>query len=162
MTVPAARRLSDRKSPDALDLHITQPEEYGHCEGVPPMIDHVSIAVSDLQGSAAFYEQVLEPLGLRRLVERERTVGFGKSYPEFWLNLRPTMPAVGDDTGSHVCLRATSKEAVTIFYERAIRLGGRGDGEPRDRQAAMTVYFGAFIRDLDGNKIEALTIPRKD
>lgn len=124
------------------------------------MIDHVSIAVSDLAASAAFYEDVLAPLGLTRLVERERTVGFGRRYPEFWLNLRPTMQPVGEDTGSHVCLRAPSKEAVTAFYDRAIRLGGRGDGEPRDRQAAITVYFGAFIRDPDGNKIEALTFPR--
>ena len=124
------------------------------------MIDHVSIAVSDLKRSAAFYEQVLEPLGLKKLVERTRSVGFGKAYPEFWLNARPAMLPVGEETGNHVCLRAPSKEAVTAFYERAISSGGRSDGEPGDRQAAMTVYFGAFIRDLDGNKIEALTVPR--
>jgi catechol 2,3-dioxygenase-like lactoylglutathione lyase family enzyme len=124
------------------------------------MIDHVSIAVSELARSAAFYEQVLEPLGLRKLVERERTIGFGKTYPEFWLNARPAMQPVGEDTGCHVCLRAPSRQAVTAFYDRAVRLGGRGDGEPRDREAAMVVYFGAFIRDFDGNKIEALTVPK--
>jgi catechol 2,3-dioxygenase-like lactoylglutathione lyase family enzyme len=123
------------------------------------MIDHISIAVSDLKRSAMFYDRVLEPLGLKRLVERERSIGFGKTYPEFWLNARLGMAPVEMDTGNHVCLRARSKQAVTAFYEMAIALGGRGDGEPRDRQAAMTVYFGAFIRDFDGNKIEALTFP---
>jgi catechol 2,3-dioxygenase-like lactoylglutathione lyase family enzyme len=124
-----------------------------------PMIDHISIAVSDLKRSAKFYDQVLEPLGLKRLVEREKSIGFGKTYPEFWLNARPGMAPVETETGNHVCLRARSKQAVAAFYETAIALGGCGDGEPRNRQAAMTVYFGAFIRDFDGNKIEALTVP---
>ena len=52
------------------------------------MIDHVSVPVRDLAASAAFYERVLAPLGYTRLVERPATVGFGKKYPEFWLNLR--------------------------------------------------------------------------
>ncbi len=49
---------------------------------------------------------------------------------------------------------------VKAFYETAIACGGRGDGEPGERQAAVTTYFGAFIRDLDGNKIEAVTFWR--
>ena len=126
------------------------------------MIDHISIAVSDLAASASFYEQVLAPLGLTRLVEREKTIGFGKRYPEFWLNARPEMAPVPEDTGTHVCLRAASKEAVTEFHETALSLGGRDEGAPGDRQAAMTTYFGAFIKDADGNKIEAVTFPRND
>jgi catechol 2,3-dioxygenase-like lactoylglutathione lyase family enzyme len=124
------------------------------------MIDHVSIAVADLRRAAAFYEQVLEPLGLRRIVDRERSVGFGKTYPEFWLNLREGLAPVADDTGNHICLRAPSVAAVTLFYERALGLGGRGDGAPGERQATVTTYFAAFIRDPDGNKIEAVTFPK--
>jgi catechol 2,3-dioxygenase-like lactoylglutathione lyase family enzyme len=124
------------------------------------MIDHVSVAVSDLAASATFYDKVLEPLGLVRIAERDGTVGYGKKYPEFWLNARPGIGAVPDDTGIHVCLRAPTQEAVVAFYETATALGGRGDGEPGDRQATVTTYFGAFIRDLDGNKIEAVTFPR--
>lgn len=70
------------------------------------MIDHVSIAVCDLGASAAFYRQVLEPLGLKQLVARDTTIGFGKTYPEFWLNARPGIGPISDDTGNHVCLRA--------------------------------------------------------
>ena len=123
------------------------------------MIDHISIAVSNLPASADFYEKVFEPLGLMRIVERENTVGFGKKYPEFWLNARPDMVATSADTGDHICLRAPTRKAVVSFYETAIALGGQGDGEPGERQAAVTTYFGAFIRDLDGNKIEAVTFP---
>lgn len=123
------------------------------------MIDHISIAVSDLAASAAFYDRVLAPLGMTRLAERPATVGFGKRYPEFWLNLRPGLSPVGADTGIHVCLRARSEEAVSAFHDAAIAAGGRSDGEPGMRKAAMTDYFGAFIRDLDGNKIEAVTFP---
>lgn len=126
------------------------------------MIDHVSVAVADLAASTAFYDRVLEPLGLKRMAERENTIGYGKRYPEFWLNARPGMAVVSDNTGSHVCLRAPTKAAVTSFYESAVALGGRGDGEPGERQAAVTTYFGAFIRDPDGNKIEAVTFPRED
>lgn len=124
------------------------------------MIDHVSLAVSNLAASADFYAEILEPLGMTRMVDRERSVGFGKKYPEFWLNARPDMMPVEDGTGHHVCLRAPSQAAVTSFYERAIDHGGRGDGAPGIRQAAMTTYYGAFIRDPDGNKVEAVTFPR--
>ena len=126
------------------------------------MIDHVSISVSDLSVSAKFYDRVLEPLGLKRVTEREHRIGYGKKYPEFWLNARPGMATVTDDTGNHVCLRAPTRSAVTAFYNAALAHGGSGDGEPRDRQATVTHYFGAFIRDPDGNKIEAVTFPRED
>ena len=55
------------------------------------MIDHVSIAVRDLAAATRFYETLLAPLGMTRLETRPTTVGFGKSYPEFWLNLRKDM-----------------------------------------------------------------------
>jgi len=126
------------------------------------MIDHVSIAVADLKASAAFYDRVLEPLGLLRMVERPGTIGFGKKYPEFWLNARPGMSAVEDETGNHVCLRAPNVEAVKQFYETALAQGGQGDGAPKTRQATVTSYFGTFIRDPDGNKIEAVVFPGKD
>lgn len=126
------------------------------------MIDHLSIAVSDLAKSAAFYEAVLSPLGYGRLVEREATVGFGKRYPELWLNHRPGMTPPDANPGSHVCLRADSEEAVAAFHAAALAGGGRSDGAPGPRPAAMTSYFGAFILDLDGNKVEAASFPRRD
>ncbi|MAN80496.1 MAG: lyase [Rhodospirillaceae bacterium] len=119
------------------------------------MIDHISIAVSDLARSAAFYEAVLEPLGLTRLVERPHTVGFGKRYPEFWLNARPGMTAAAPDTGMHICLRARTTDAVAAFHAAALANGGADAGAPGMRDASMAPYFAAFIRDPDGNKVEA-------
>lgn len=125
------------------------------------MIDHISIAVSDLQKIADFYERVLAPLGMSRLVDRDRTVGFGKRYPEFWLNLRPDMDPVPADTGVHICLRARTVDAVDAFYQAALDHGGRDDGKPGSRQGEMTAYYGAFIRDPEGNKVEAASFPPK-
>lgn len=125
------------------------------------MIDHVSIAVSDLARSTVFYERLLATIGLTKLVDRPTTVGFGKRYPEFWLNARPGRPPEPDGTGTHICLRARSEDMVDAFYEQALADGGRDDGAPGPRQGAMTVYYGAFVLDPDGNKLEAVTFPRE-
>ncbi|WP_439573180.1 VOC family protein [Phreatobacter sp.] len=124
------------------------------------MIDHVSVAVSDLARSTSFYDAVLAPVGLTRLVTRERSVGYGKTYPEFWINLREGHAAPGGDPGMHVCLRTRDEAAVRAFHAAAIAQGGEDSGAPGLRQAAMTTYFGAFILDPDRNKIEVLTFPK--
>lgn len=123
------------------------------------MIDHISIPVSNLSASTVFYERVLKPLDLLLLVERPATSGFGKRYPEFWLNSREELHAAPDDSGHHICLRTRSKNAVDQFYAAALENGARCDGAPGDRQGATTSYYGAFIRDRDGNRIEAVTFP---
>jgi catechol 2,3-dioxygenase-like lactoylglutathione lyase family enzyme len=124
------------------------------------MIDHVSIAVSDLKASADFYGAVLAPLGLAKLVDRSpATIGFGKKYPEFWLNARDGLVSQPETTGIHICLRAPSEVAVREFFDAAIARGGKSAGDPGPRQAAFTTYFGAFIFDADGNKIEAVFFP---
>jgi catechol 2,3-dioxygenase-like lactoylglutathione lyase family enzyme len=121
------------------------------------MIDHVSVPVRDLTVSSAFYHRILTPLGYVRLVERPQTIGFGKAYPELWLNLRDTQSAQALSTGHHLALRARSVAAVDRFHTAALAAGGACDGPPGPRQGAMTGYYGAFIRDPDGNRIEALT-----
>ena len=110
--------------------------------------------------SAAFYERLLAPLGYAKLLERGTTVGFGKTYPELWLNLRSDLATVPSNPGAHVALRARSEDAVRAFHAAALAAGGGSDGEPGPRQAAMTTYFGAFVLDLDGNKLEAVCFPR--
>ena len=126
------------------------------------MIDHVSIAVSDLAASADFYDAVLAPLGLVKLVDRSpATVGFGKKYPEFWLNQRGGLTRQPETTGIHICLRAPSEVSVREFFDAALARGGKSAGDPGPRQAAFTTYFGAFIFDPDGNKVEAVCFPKK-
>jgi len=126
------------------------------------VIDHVSIAVRDLRASRDAYEAILAPLGLRILVDRPRTVGFGKTYPEFWLNLREALQPATGDPGTHICLRARSEDAVRAFHEAALARGCASGGDPGPRQGEMTGYYGAFILDADQNKIEVATFPPKD
>lgn len=121
------------------------------------MIDHVSIAVSDLERATAFYEAALAEIGLDKLVVREGTVGFGKKYPEFWLNLRPAMARIADDSGGHVCLRARTAAQVDGFYRAALAAGAASDGAPGLRPEYSAAYYAAFVRDADGNRVEAVT-----
>ncbi|PHQ71781.1 MAG: lyase [Sneathiella sp.] len=122
-------------------------------------IDHISVAVKDLEKSAAFYDAVFDILGMRRIAERPTTIGYGKRYPEYWLNARPDMQDVAEDTGIHICLRARSEEIVSAFYDAALASGGTDNGNPGPRQGELTDYFGAFVKDPDGNKIEVVTFP---
>jgi catechol 2,3-dioxygenase-like lactoylglutathione lyase family enzyme len=123
------------------------------------MIDHISIGVSDLERSARFYEATLVPLGLTKLVRRPATIGFGKTFPEFWINWRPGMAPVVPDSGNHICLRSKSAAEVDAFHEAALKAGGSSDGAPGLRPHDRVRYYAAFIRDPDGNRIEAVTFP---
>jgi catechol 2,3-dioxygenase-like lactoylglutathione lyase family enzyme len=121
------------------------------------MIDHVSVAVRDLDLAAGFYEATLAPLGLSRLVTRPATIGFGKAYPEFWINLRSNMAPAEQGSGVHICLRAKSAGDVDAFHSAALNAGGRSDGAPGLRPHDRVRYYAAFVIDPDGNRIEAVT-----
>ena len=123
------------------------------------MIDHISVGVTDLDRSAKFYETTLAALGLARLVVRPRTVGFGKTYPEFWINLREGMPHVAAESGVHICLRAKTTAEVDAFHAAALSAGGASDGAPGIRPHDRVRYYAAFVTDPDGNRIEAVTFP---
>jgi catechol 2,3-dioxygenase-like lactoylglutathione lyase family enzyme len=123
------------------------------------MIDHISVGVSDLERAARFYETTLATLGLSRLVTRPAAVGFGKTYPEFWINLRAGMTPVEPGSGIHICLRAKSTGDVDTFHAAALNAGGRSDGAPGLRPHDRVKYYAAFVMDPDGNRIEAVTFP---
>jgi catechol 2,3-dioxygenase-like lactoylglutathione lyase family enzyme len=125
------------------------------------MIDHVSIAVRDLAAATRFYDAVLGALGMRKIDDRPATVGFGKKYSEFWINLRRDMAVVDAGSGAHVCFRARSTEMVDAFHAAALAAGGTSDGAPGLREHdGEGGYYAAFIRDLDGNRIEAVTFTK--
>jgi catechol 2,3-dioxygenase-like lactoylglutathione lyase family enzyme len=125
------------------------------------MIDHISIGVSDLGRATRFYESVLRTIGYAKLDVREKTVGFGKRYSEFWLNHRPGMSAIPHGSGGHVCLRVPTIQAVDAFHAAALAGGGTSDGAPGTRPQHGEGYYAAFIRDLDGNRIEAVTFLKR-
>jgi len=125
------------------------------------MIDHISVAVRDLAKGEQFYAAALSPLGLSKLREwPNAAIGFGKKYPEFWINQRDALARIADDSGVHICLRASDTAAVDAFHAAALKAGGSSDGAPGLRPHYYQGYYAAFVRDPDGNRIEAVTFLR--
>ena len=125
------------------------------------MIDHVSLGVKDLALATSFYQALLEKIGISILIEKPGAVGFGKSYPEFWLNHRPDKELIAD-TGCHICLRANSVKVVDDFYATAVSLGADKEGAPGFRPEYHQGYYAAFIKDRDLNHIEVVTFVSDD
>lgn len=124
------------------------------------MFHHVSIGVADLERSAAFYDMVLGALGHERFMEKPGTMSWRPKGggPAFWINLRDDLSVVPDD-GRHVAFAAQSSMQVDTFYETAIVCGAVGDGAPGLRPQYRDTYYGAFVLDPDGHKIEAVYLP---
>jgi len=125
------------------------------------MIDHVSLAVSYLERSVPFYEQTFAVLGMTRLVTRPGMVGFGKAYPEVWINLRAGMKPLAPDNGVHLCLRVKTTAEVDAFYAAAMEAGGVSESSPSLRPHDRVRYYATFVADPNGNRIEAVTFPQE-
>ena len=117
------------------------------------MIDHLAIQVRDVAASWAFYDAVLAPLGAKRVMEFPDLVGYGGSQPQFWVG--PTTTA-GDARELHVAFAAVDRAAVIAFYDAAVAAGAEVLHEPRVWTEYHPSYFGAFVRDPDGNNVEAV------
>jgi catechol 2,3-dioxygenase-like lactoylglutathione lyase family enzyme len=123
------------------------------------MLDHVSIPVHDLEKSAAFYDAALAPLGLARRKERQGAVGYGpadRQAPVFWLLSRQPNGTAAPGTGLHISFQAPSRAAVDAFYGEATGCGGTDAGPPGVRPEYTMPFYGAFVLDLDGFKVEAV------
>lgn len=127
----------------------------------PAVFSHVTVGSNDMQRSRAFYDAVLTPLGLRRLADFGAE-GIGYSHPGeeerigFWV-LRPYdrgRATVGN--GTHVAFLAPSREAVRAFHAAALGAGGKDEGAPGLRPHYHPNYYGAYVRDPDGNKLQAV------
>jgi catechol 2,3-dioxygenase-like lactoylglutathione lyase family enzyme len=126
------------------------------------MIDHISIEVRDLAKAEAFYAAVLATIGFAKMREwPDAAVGFGKKHPEFWINKRAGMSRIADDSGVHICLRAPDTASVDAFHAAGLEAGGSSDGKPGVRERYNPRYYSAFVRDLDGNRIEVVRFLRE-
>ena len=117
------------------------------------MLDHISIQCTDPAASAAFYDTVLGVLGSRRLMDFGPVIGYGPEFPSFWIG-----PLTSGDgfRESHIAFRAPSREAVDAFFASAVASGAEVLHEPRVWPEYHAGYYGAFVRDPDGNNIEAV------
>jgi catechol 2,3-dioxygenase-like lactoylglutathione lyase family enzyme len=127
------------------------------------MLHHVSVGVADVERASKFYDPVLAALGYKRVMEfLPYAIGYGDTHPSFWVQLPHDRNAASVGNGVHVGFSARSKEAVLKFHEEALKAGGSNNGEPGPRPDYGPDYYGAFIYDLDGNKIEATLHPEED
>ncbi len=118
------------------------------------MIDHVSIQCSDVAKSAAFYDAVLAPLGYGRVMDFGDAIGFGPpSMADFWIGAKTTGEGFRE---SHIAFAATNRDAVRAFYDAAKSAGAEVLYEPRVWAEYHEHYYGVFVRDPDGNNIEAV------
>jgi catechol 2,3-dioxygenase-like lactoylglutathione lyase family enzyme len=121
----------------------------------PSIISHISVGTNNFESAIVFYDKVLTTLGCKRIMEHPGAVAYGKLYPEFWVQTPIDGKPASVGNGSHVGFVAPSKNAVHEFHEAALAVGGLDDGAPGPRPHYGDAYYGCFIRDLDGNKIEA-------
>jgi len=119
------------------------------------MLSHISFGVSDLGRARDFYDAVLQPLGYVRLWTGERGVEYGPEGGAGQLALFAVGPTHPPGDGFHLALTATSRRAVEAFHAIAMQLGADDEGPPGLREHYGPGYYAAFMRDLDGYKIEA-------
>jgi catechol 2,3-dioxygenase-like lactoylglutathione lyase family enzyme len=113
----------------------------------------MSIQVRDVAASAAFYDAVLAPLGGRRQMDFGEVLAYGTDYPIFWIGPRQT----GDGFREvHLAFKAADRAAVIAFFDTAVALGAEVLHEPKEWPEYHETYFGAFVRDPDGNNVEAV------
>lgn len=123
------------------------------------MLDHASLPVANLALSSAFYDAVLTCLGLERRKQRPDAVGYGPSSraaPVFWILQRQGGAHASPGLGLHLSFHAESRAAVDAFHRAGLSLGGGDAGAPGPRPHYTQPFYGAFLLDPDGFKIEAV------
>jgi catechol 2,3-dioxygenase-like lactoylglutathione lyase family enzyme len=117
------------------------------------MIDHISIQVADFDAAARFYDAVLATLGGRRVLEFGPAIGYGKEFPEFWIGQQNSGDGFRE---SHIAFSAPDRATVDAFAAAAVTTGADVLHEPRLWPEYHPNYYGAFVRDPDGNNVEAV------
>lgn len=117
------------------------------------MLDHVGFQSADLPASAAFYDAVLAPLGARRLMDFTVAIGYGSDHAAFWLGELNSGEGFRE---SHIAFAAPDRAAVDAFFAAAVAAGAEVLHEPRIHPEYHEHYYGAFVRDPDGNNVEAV------
>jgi catechol 2,3-dioxygenase-like lactoylglutathione lyase family enzyme len=122
------------------------------------LIDHLSLGASDLARAGAFYDAVLGPLGYVRIFTNERGIGYGPpgARDEAFAVLAMGERARPPGEGCHVAFSAPDRSAVDAFHASAIAAGATDEGGPGLRPRYGSGYYAAFVRDLDGYRIEAV------
>jgi catechol 2,3-dioxygenase-like lactoylglutathione lyase family enzyme len=118
------------------------------------MIDHFGINCADLEASKVFYDAVLAPLGYSRQMDFGVAVGYGtEGHPAFWIS---SFDEMGPNREMHLAFVAPDDEHVRAFHSAATALGAETLHQPRLWPEYHPGYYGVFVRDPDGNNVEAV------
>ena len=118
------------------------------------MIDHLGINCADLDAAKSFYDTVLAPLGYTRQLDFDVAVGYGRDgKPDFWIS---SFDGMGPNREMHLAFTAPDPAGVRAYFEAAVGLGAEVLHEPRLWPEYHPGYYGAFVRDPDGNNVEAV------
>ncbi len=119
------------------------------------MLDHLGIQAADMTASAKFYDAVLAPLGFARVMDFGEAIGYGPPQkPDFWIGKFDSGEGFRE---SHIAFVAKDRAAVRAFFDAAVATGAEVMHEPRVWPEYHPTYFGAFVRDPDGNNVEAVS-----
>jgi catechol 2,3-dioxygenase-like lactoylglutathione lyase family enzyme len=127
----------------------------------PSVISHVSLGTNDYPRAKAFYDVVLATLQIRCVMDFDGGAGYGRKFPEFWIQAPLDGARASAGNGVHVAFLANTINEVNAFHAKALELGGKDEGAPGYRPDYTPEYYAAFVRDLDGNKIEAMLMVRE-
>ena len=118
------------------------------------MLDHVSIQCADVAASAAFYDATFAPLGVNRIMDFGTFIGYGvKDKPSFWIGEQTTG---GPNRENHLAFTAPDRATVRAWFDVAVAAGAEVLYEPKEWPVYHPNYYGAFVRDPDGNNVEAV------
>src|SRR5580658_1235252 len=158
--IPRAPRASGSAS-DVDAVAVPGSPWVGGSNMLAPMIDHITLTVTNYARSKAFYEKTLAPLGIKLIVEYGVYGGFGLlSNPFFWIGAKaPDFWTAAHKAGmspTPVAFNAKGRATVDPFYAAGIAAGAKDNGPPGPRALYHPHYYGAFVLDPDGNNIEAV------
>jgi catechol 2,3-dioxygenase-like lactoylglutathione lyase family enzyme len=126
------------------------------------MIHHLSIGTNDIGRAKQFYDPLMSLIGFRLLKMSGGAAHYGASDIVFSLETPVNGYAASPGNGVHIAFQAPDRETVRRFYEKALANGAADEGAPGIRENYNANYYGAFVRDLDGNKIEVVTFTAKE
>jgi catechol 2,3-dioxygenase-like lactoylglutathione lyase family enzyme len=115
------------------------------------MLGYVTIGVSDMARAEAFYNELLGELGAKQVYDMDRIKLYGTGEGGMLAICVPHDEEPHNcGNGNMVALPCGSREGVDKLYTKAMSLGATDEGEPGER---MPIFYGAYVRDLDGNKL---------
>lgn len=126
-------------------------------DGMISTLSHVSLGTNDLSAAIAFYDRALAPLAISRLETiGQEAAAYGRQYPEFWICLPYNGQPASAGNGAHIGFSAESRESVQEFHKASLKAGAIDNGRPGPRSEYGEHYYGCFVIDPEGNRIEAV------